>query len=130
MTDKAVREKLIAWGAETLSDAELLSILLQDGPMSEESNVELAQKILDSPEHTLTALARMDIRRLRMVESMGIRRAAILSAVLELGRRLACAEPAAPAILLPDELAAFQIVGSQSQPVSADNQPVAFLIVG
>ena len=99
MTDKAVREKLIAWGAETLSDAELLSILLQDGPMSEESNVELAQKILDSPEHTLTALARMDIRRLRMVESMGIRRAAILSAVLELGRRLACAEPAAPVVI-------------------------------
>lgn len=96
MTDREVREKLTARGANTLSDAELLSVLLQEGALSGESNVELAHRILQSPEFSLTALARMDIRRLRMVEGMGVRRAAILSAALELGRRLACEETVAP----------------------------------
>jgi DNA repair protein RadC len=96
MTDKQVREKLVARGPESLTDAELLAVLLQEGTLSHERTAELAEKILSDPENTLTALSRMDIRQLRMVEGIGIKRAALLSAALELGRRLALETACAP----------------------------------
>lgn len=103
MTDKEVREKLAARGAAALSDAELLSVILQQGTLSEEFTVELAGKILDNPDYSLTALSNMEIRRLRMVEGIGVKRAALLSASLELGRRLACEQPEAPAAIRNNE---------------------------
>ncbi len=96
MTDKEVREKLVTRGPEALTDAELLSVILQDGSLDVGSSVGIAEKILKNPEHSLTALSKMEIKRLRMVEGIGVKRAALLSASLELGRRLACETPDAP----------------------------------
>ena len=96
MTDKEVREKLVTRGAESLTDAELLSVILQEGTLGTGSSVVVAERILKNPEYSLTALSKMDIKRLRMVESMGVKHAALLSAALELGRRLACEKPDAP----------------------------------
>lgn len=96
MTDKEVREKLVTRGAESLTDAELLSVILQEGTLGAGSSVVVAERILKNPEYSLTALSKMDIKRLRMIESMGVKRAALLSAALELGRRLACEKPDAP----------------------------------
>lgn len=96
MTDKEVREKLVTRGVESLTDAELLSVILQEGTLGAGSSVVVAERILKNPEYSLTALSKMDIKRLRMIESMGVKRAALLSAALELGRRLACEKPDAP----------------------------------
>lgn len=96
MTDREVREKLVTRGAEALTDAELLSVILQEGTLDAGSSVAVADRILGNPEYSLTALSKMEIKRLRMVESIGIKRAALLSASLELGRRLACEKPDAP----------------------------------
>ncbi len=101
MTDKELREKLVSRGAESLSDKELLAVILQgDGP---DSAVEIAGRILSNPEHSFTALSRMGIKRLRMLEGIGIKRAALLSAALELGRRLACERPEAPVSVRTDD---------------------------
>ena len=101
MTDKELREKLVSRGAESLLDKELLAVILQgDGP---DSAVEIAGRILSNPEHSFTALSRMGIKRLRMLEGIGIKRAALLSAALELGRRLACERPEAPVSVRTDD---------------------------
>ena len=79
LSDKQVREKLIARGASALTDTELLSILLHgSGPGGPAT--ELAGRLLDRFEGSLAEL--------RSAESLGIARAAVLSAALELGRRL------------------------------------------
>ena len=101
MTDKELCEKLVSRGAESLSDKELLAVILQgDGP---DSAVEIAGRILSNPEHSFTALSRMGIKRLRMLEGIGIKRASLLSAALELGRRLACERPEAPVSVRTDD---------------------------
>jgi len=86
LTDKEVREKLAARGAESLTDAELVSIVIQEGS-SGLSAVELAEKVLAGNGRSLVQLGRMNLQHLRQYEGLGVKRAAWLSAALELGRR-------------------------------------------
>ena len=87
LSDKQVREKLIARGASALTDTELLSILLHgSGPGGPAT--ELAGRLLDHFEGSLARMGRCSLAELRSAESLGIARAAVLSAALELGRRL------------------------------------------
>lgn len=86
-TDKEVREKLASRGAGALSSAELLSIILQEGNGGG-SALELSQRVLDSVAGNLCKVAKMDMRTLRMVEGIGVKRAALLISALELGRRV------------------------------------------
>lgn len=92
-TDRQVREKLIARGITALSDLELLSLLLQ-GRESSDSAVLLAQRLLNRFHHRLSQIRQADLSSLRMAEDLGLRRAVILSAALELGRRLSLEEGA------------------------------------
>ena len=87
VTDKQVREKLVAQGPSALSDAELLSILLRDGDAGD-SAVGLAERLLAHFGGSLARMERCDLPALRMVGGLGIRRAAAVAAALELGRRL------------------------------------------
>lgn len=85
--DRFVREKLVHQGVTTLSDAELVSIIVRDGA-GMFSAVELAEKILESAGGSLSQLARTELKSLRKIEGLGVKKAAMLSAALELGRRL------------------------------------------
>jgi len=87
ITDKEIREKLAVRGPESLSDAELVSIIVQDGGAGE-SALELAERVLSSAGGSLSRLGGMDLRQLRMVAGLGVKRAAWLAAALELGGRL------------------------------------------
>lgn len=78
---KAAIDRLAARGAAALSDEELLRLLLDDET--------LAARLLAGGEGSLAALAGEELARLRMVEGMGVRRAARLLAAAELGRRVA-----------------------------------------
>lgn len=78
---KNISDKLIARGAETLSDKELLALLVEDEA--------LAEALLCSCGGSLTALATVGVARLRMVEGLGLKRALRLCATTELGRRIA-----------------------------------------
>lgn len=76
-------------GAESLSDAELLAILLQSGTRKETA-VELAKRLLLlSPEKNLSGLAKMTFSRLTAVRGIGRVKAAKLLAAFELMKRLA-----------------------------------------
>lgn len=89
LEDKKIREKLIARGIQTLTDVELLSIIIQDTKQSHTSTVDLATRLLAKFNGNLNAILAQDIRNLRMEDGLGIRNAASVLASLELGRRAA-----------------------------------------
>lgn len=81
------REKLLARGAENLSDAELIAILLRSGRQGE-SAVDMAHRLLSLVHGRLAGFADCDPGYLAGLEGIGPSRASALLAALELGRRL------------------------------------------
>ena len=81
------REKLLARGADTLSDAELIAILLRSGRQGE-SAVDMAHRLLSLVDGRLAGFADCDAGYLAGLEGIGPSRASALLAALELGRRL------------------------------------------
>ncbi len=73
--------KLANRGADALTDRELLTLLLDDET--------LADALIEECHGALGKLADKETPRLRMVGGMGLRRAVVLEAALELGRRVA-----------------------------------------
>lgn len=71
--------KLLSRGVETLTDQELLELLLDDG-----DSERLAGALLSSFEGRLAALGYADIARLRMAAGIGLKRAARIQAAVEL----------------------------------------------
>lgn len=80
------REKLSLQGRRSLSDAELIAILIGSGNVKE-SAVELSKRILHSCEHDLNQLARLSIADLSRFNGIGEAKAISIIAALELGRR-------------------------------------------
>lgn len=87
-TDRDVREKLASRGAESLSDAELLSIILQEG-VGSQSALRLSEQLLAATRGSLYKISQMNMRSLRMVEGIGVKKAALVLSALELGCRAA-----------------------------------------
>jgi DNA repair protein RadC len=85
-TDERPREKLLLHGRRSLSDAELIAILIGSGSLRE-SAVELSQRILASRENSLSELGRISINELRQFHGIGDAKALTIIAALELGRR-------------------------------------------
>ncbi|MCH5331840.1 MAG: DNA repair protein RadC [Alistipes sp.] len=81
-----ISNKLLTRGSGALNDAELLSLLLDDGKTPEAAE-EMARKILEECK-SLAGIVRTDIARLRMVEGMGLKRAVRVAAAAEIGRRI------------------------------------------
>jgi DNA repair protein RadC len=80
------RERLLKHGAQTLSTADLVAILLRAGSR-EESAVRLAERLLF--EHQgLAGLGRITPRVMVKLKGIGLVKAATIAAALELGKRL------------------------------------------
>jgi len=86
------REKLILKGKVSLSDAELIAILIGSGN-SEQTAVELSQHILSACENNLANLARLSVKDLEKFRGIGEAKAIAIVAALEIGRRRKEAEP-------------------------------------
>ncbi|MCH4823950.1 DNA repair protein RadC [Gramella lutea] len=84
--DDRPREKLFQKGRVSLSDSELLAILLGSGSKNE-SAVELAKKILSSTGNNLNELGKLSIAQLCKFRGIGPAKAVTVIAALELGRR-------------------------------------------
>lgn len=82
-----ISNKLLARGAESLSDGELVAVVLADS-MSDEEAVAMAEEIV-AENGGLASIANVDVQRLRMVGGLGRQRAMRLKASVELGRRVA-----------------------------------------
>ncbi|MCF7561169.1 DNA repair protein RadC [Sabulilitoribacter multivorans] len=84
--DDQPREKLLNKGKATLSDAELVAILIGSGN-KEESAVDLCKRILASSNNNLSDLGRLSIKQLMEFKGIGEAKAITIVAALELGRR-------------------------------------------
>ncbi|SFI92348.1 RadC family protein [Myroides guanonis] len=94
--DDKPREKLILKGKASLSDAELLAILIGSGNRNETA-VSLSQRILLQCQNNLGLLSKQSLQQLMTFNGIGEAKAVSIVAALELGRRRRMEE----AILLP-----------------------------
>ena len=80
------RERLTRLGAESLSNAELLAILIGSGS-TKESAVDLMKRILNDCQNNLNTLGKMSIRDLCQYNGIGEAKAITIMAACELGKR-------------------------------------------
>ena len=83
------RERLVDLGAQALSSAELLAILLGSGGLGRTA-LQLGQSVLAGAGGSLRRIAMQPVAALTAVGGVGTARAATIHAALELGRRMAC----------------------------------------
>lgn len=81
------REKYARNGASSLSDAELLAILLRTGNTTD-SAVELAKKVLAASGNSLNTLSDMSLRELSQIKGIGQAKAISLLTAFEIGNRV------------------------------------------
>jgi len=84
--DDRPREKLLLRGAQNLSDAELIAILLRTGKKGK-SVLEIAREIINS-EGNLALLATKTVDSLNKFDGIGNDKAATLAAAFEISRRI------------------------------------------
>jgi len=84
--DDRPREKLVQKGKSSLSDAELIAILIGSGNR-EESAVHLAKRILTFTNNNLNELAKLTVNNLSEFKGIGEAKAIAIITALELGRR-------------------------------------------
>lgn len=80
------REKLMQKGAESLTNAELLAILIGSGS-TQESAVDLMKRILNDCNNNLNTLGKKTIRQLTEYNGVGEAKAVSILAACELGKR-------------------------------------------
>jgi DNA repair protein RadC len=90
--DDRPREKLMLKGRDSLSDAELIAILIGSGT-PDKSAVDLSKEILASVDYSLQELARMTVDDLKQFHGVGDAKAIAIVSALELGRRRRDREP-------------------------------------
>jgi DNA repair protein RadC len=96
--DDRPREKLLANGAENLSNSELLAILIHNGS-KEKTAVDLAKEILKLGKDNLGELGKLSIKELMGIKGIGEAKAITIAAALELGRRREATAPLEKSII-------------------------------
>jgi len=82
------RERLVDLGAQALSSAELLAILMGSGGIGRTA-VQLGHAVLADAGGALRRIARQPVAALTTIPGVGMARAVTIHASLELGRRMA-----------------------------------------
>lgn len=103
------REKMLARGAEALTNAELLAILLRTGSGGR-NVVDLARELLKSGEERLRDVAAMPMEKLRQIGGIGPSKAVAVIAAFELGRRLALEDGLNAAVQLDSPAKVYRIM--------------------
>ena len=84
--DDRPREKMLSKGKDSLSNAELLAILLRTGTGGQNA-VETARSLLQLAGGSLSELSGLSVERMCGIAGIGSGKAATIAAALELGRR-------------------------------------------
>lgn len=85
------REKMRLQSATNLTDVELLAILIQQGNR-QASAFDLADELLSKCNYKLSSLARLSIKEMMKTKGIGIAKATILQAAMEIGKRRMASE--------------------------------------
>jgi len=122
--DERPRERLRNAGPASLSNRELLAILLNTG-MKGESVTSMAERLL-SQHDGLPGLMRMDLVELARVKGVGESKAAKVKAAFELGKRLAAmSSEARPRIESPEDV--INLVGIEMASLEQEQLRVVLL---
>ncbi|WP_407404711.1 DNA repair protein RadC [Chryseobacterium sp.] len=89
--DDRPREKFLLKGKGSLSDSELLAIIMASGS-KDETAVELARRILSSVDHSWHQLSLLTTKELTKFKGVGEVKAITIAAALEIGKRRATQE--------------------------------------
>ncbi len=86
--DDRLREKLLLKGIESLSNSELLAILINNGT-KDKSAVDVCKDLMSSVNNDLQRLGKMNVKEITRLKTKGIgeAKAIIIAAALELGTR-------------------------------------------
>jgi len=87
------REKMYLKGVASLSNAELLAILIGSGN-KQETAVQLSQLILSTVANNLSELGKLSVKELMTFKGIGKAKAVTIIAAMELARRKSVAKPA------------------------------------
>lgn len=121
--DDRPREKMASRGATSLSDAELLAILIGSGN-TEESAVELSRRILNDCHNNLNELARMSINEMcKRFKGIGPAKAITIMAALELAKRRKMSD-----VLERKKIASSQDLYELFEPILIDLQHEEFWV--
>lgn len=85
--DQRPREKLLKYGADKLTDAELLAILLRTGTKGK-SAIEMAQEIIKNAGGSFRGLAGKDIEGITRTPGIKNAKVITIAAALEIARRV------------------------------------------
>ncbi len=85
--DERPREKLLKYGADKLSDTELLAILLRTGTKGK-SAIEMAEEILKTVGGTFKGLAGKDTNEITKIPGVKNAKIITVAAALEIARRV------------------------------------------
>ncbi len=96
--DDKPREKLMLKGSTSLSDAELVAILIGSGSR-DESALSLSKRILASVDNKLNTLDKLSIKQLMKFKGIGEAKAISIAAALELGKRRKSEEKSIPKVI-------------------------------
>lgn len=108
------REKLLAKGISSLSNAELIAILIGSGSKNE-SAVELSKIILNKVKNNLNELGKLTVNDLQANKGIGEAKAITIIAALELGRRRKLAD-----ILIKNKITSSKDVFELFQQITGD----------
>lgn len=108
------REKLLKKGVQSLSDAEIIALLIGSGTKNE-SAVGLSKKVLRSAGNNLNELGKLNIPELTKMKGIGEAKAITILAALELGRRRKVSE-----VLVKKKITQSKDVYELFQPVIGD----------
>jgi len=84
--DDRPREKLLKKGGKTLSNSELLAILIGSGN-KQKSALDLGKEVMEAASHSLNNLGKFSSADFLKISGLGPAKAVVLLAMLELGRR-------------------------------------------
>lgn len=121
--DDRPREKLLSKGAQNLSDAELIAILLRTGKKGK-SVIEIARELLKT-ERNLALLATKTVSSLQQISGIGKDKAATLAAAFELSRRIL----SQPKWLSDRKITSPQDVAEMFIPILRDENKEKFFVV-
>jgi len=121
--DDRPREKLLLRGAQSLSDAELVAILLRTGKKGK-SVLEIARELINN-EVNLAMLATKTVDSLQKISGIGKDKAATLAAAFELSRRIL----SQPKWLSNRKITSPQDVAEIFIPILRDDNKEKFIVV-
>ena len=122
--DERPRERLMHYGAASLSTTELLAIVLNTGIVGESASA-MAQRLL-TQHGGLAGLLRLDVVELARERGVGEAKATKVKASLEIGRRLAALVPEEkPRIATPED--AIRLVGIEMAALEQEQLRVLIL---